>query len=56
MLQVLELAWYIDVPEQDVTDNRVTPGFEYQPAGDIPIQPLIQIQSSSQKPGDYYRR
>ncbi len=55
MLQVLnDLAWYIEVPEMDVTENRVNPGFKDGAVDGVPLPPLIKIFSSSQKPDDAF--
>ena len=55
MLQVLnDLASYIEAPEIDVTEKRVNPGFKDEPAGGVPVTPLIRIYSSSHRPDDAF--
>jgi hypothetical protein len=55
MLQVLfDLAYYVDVPEMDVKEKRVQPGFNNEVVDGVPIPPLIKISSSSQKPDDTF--
>jgi hypothetical protein len=55
MLQVLnELAWYIEVPEPDVADNRVNRGYRNELVEGKSIPPLIKISSSPQKPDDAF--
>jgi hypothetical protein len=55
MLQILrDLAYYIDVPALDVTENRVNPGFNDEVVDRVPVSPLIKIFSSSQKPEDAF--
>jgi hypothetical protein len=55
MLQVLlDLAYYIEVPEMDVTEKRVNPGFKNEVVDGVPIPPLIKIFSSSQRPDDAF--
>jgi hypothetical protein len=55
MLQVLnDLASYIEVPESDVTENRVNPGFKNEVMNGDTIPPLIKIFCSSQRPDDAF--
>ena len=55
MLQVLsDLASYIEAPEIDVTEKRVNPGFKEEPAGGVPVTPLVRIYSSSHGPEDAF--
>jgi hypothetical protein len=55
MLQVLnDLAYYIEVPALDVTENRVNQGFKNEVVDSIPVPPLIKISSSSQRPDDAF--
>ena len=55
MLQVIvDMASYIDVPEIDLTENRVNPGLKDEVVGGIPVPPLLRIHSSSGKPDDAF--
>jgi hypothetical protein len=55
MLQVLnDLACYIEVPELEVTENRVNPGIMNEVVDGVPVTPLIKIFCSSQKPDDAF--
>jgi hypothetical protein len=54
MLQVImELASYIDVPEEDLKEGRVNPTFNDEIGGVAPA-PLIQIKTSSEKPEEAF--
>jgi len=55
MLQVLnDLSYYIEVPELDVSENRVNPGLKNEVVDGVPVQPLIKIFCSSKKPADAF--
>ncbi len=54
ILEVLiDLSTDIEVPTADVNEKRVSPTFK-ETVGDVRIRPLIQIQSSSEKPKDAF--
>jgi hypothetical protein len=55
MLQVLiDLGSYIEVPEVDVTEKRVNPGFKDESMGGVPVTPLVRVYSSSHRPDDAF--
>jgi hypothetical protein len=55
MLQVLtDLASFIEVPEVDVTEKRVNPGFKDESVGGVPVTPLVRVYSSSHRPDDAF--
>ncbi len=55
MLQILlDLASYIEVPETDVAEKRVNPGFLDAPVGGVPVPPLVRIRSSPDRPDDAF--
>lgn len=55
MLQILsELAFYIDVPEKHVQENRVPPSFAVQADTEAGCVPLMRVYNSIEQPKDAF--
>jgi hypothetical protein len=51
---IINLAFFIEVPETHVAEKRVTPTSAEKGADGSPVPPLMQIRSSSERPADAF--
>ncbi|MBW7897938.1 hypothetical protein B188_15560 [Candidatus Brocadiaceae bacterium B188] len=51
---IVDLASYIEVPDEHVAEKRVSPTLKDPPVADAPPMPLIRIHSSQEKPLDAF--